>query len=141
MIVKRRTTPILTGEGLHLRHEFLEYFRRSALRIVGPDFQICGGIAEGKKVAELADLHQLPTCPHNASSPIGIAAALHDCATIGNLLALEFHAMPAWDRILSGYRPAIADGYMGVPEGPGLGVELDHEEARKYVAEGESYFG
>jgi galactonate dehydratase len=140
-LVASSSTPILTGEGLHLRHEFLEYFRNSAIRIAAPDFQICGGLAEGKKIAELADLHYVLTCPHNASSAIGIAAAAHACAAIPNFLALEFHAMPAWDRILAGWRPRISEGAIEVPEGPGLGVELDHQEARKYVAEGESYFG
>ncbi|MBM3803045.1 MAG: mandelate racemase/muconate lactonizing enzyme family protein [Acidimicrobiia bacterium] len=134
-------TPTLTGEGLHLRHEFLEYFRKSALRIAAPDFQICGGLAEGKKIAEMADLHHLLTCPHNASSAIGIAAAVHACAAIPNFLALEFHAMPGWDRILSGYRPKIADGHMEVPEGPGLGVTLDEQEAQKYLMKGETWFG
>ena len=50
------------------------------------------------------------TAPHNASSAIGIAAAVHACAAIPNLLALEFHAMPGWDRILAGYRPRISAG-------------------------------
>lgn len=133
-------TPTLTGEGLHLRHEFLEYYRKAAVRIVSPDFQICGGIAEGKKIAEMADLHQMPTCPHNSSSAIGIAAAVHACAAIPNFLALEFHPMPGWDRILKGYRPKIANGHIEVPEGPGLGVELDEEETRKYVMKGETFF-
>lgn len=134
-------TPTLVGEGLHLRHEFLEFFRRSATRLVAPDIQICGGIAEAKKIADLADIHHLLTCPHNASSPIGIAAAVHSCAAMPNLLALEFHAMPGWDRILKGYRPRISDGFIDIPEGPGLGVELDEEETRKYLMEGETYFG
>ena len=134
-------TPTLTGEGLHFRHEFLPFFQKSAMRIVAPDFQICGGIAEGKKIAEIADLHQMLTCPHNASSPIGIAAALHACAAIPNFLALEFHAMPEWDRILAGFRPKIQDGHMEIPEGPGLGVELDMTEVSKYLMKGETLFG
>ena len=134
-------TPTLVGEGLHLRHEFLEFFRRSATRFVAPDIQICGGLAEAKKIADLADIHHLLICPHNASSPIGIAAAVHACAAMPNLLALEFHAMPGWDRMLKGYRPKISGGYMDIPEGPGLGVELDEEETRKYLMEGETYFG
>ena len=134
-------TPTLIGEGLHLRHEFLEFFRRSAVRFVAPDFQICGGLSEAKKIAELADIHHLLTCPHNASSAIGIAAAAHACAAMPNFLALEFHAMPGWDRILKGYRPKISNGHIEVPEGPGLGVELDEEETRKYLMDGETYFG
>ena len=48
--------------------------------------------------------------------------------------------MPGWDRILAGYRPEIADGFIEVPEGPGLGVELDEDEARKYLMKGETWF-
>ena len=72
---------------------------------------------------------------------IGIAAAAHACAAMPNFLALEFHAMPGWDRILKGYRPKISNGHIEVPEGPGLGVELDEEETRKYLMDGETYFG
>ena len=132
--------PTLTGEGLHLRQEFLEYYRRSAMRVAAPDFQICGGLYEGKKIAEMADMQQMLVCPHNASSPIGIAGALHACAAIPNLLALEFHAMPGWERILGGYRPSISDGFIDVPEGPGLGVDLDEDEARRYLMPGETWF-
>ena len=132
--------PILTGEGLHLRHEFLDYFRRGAMNIAAPDFQVCGGLAEGKKICEMADLHHMLAAPHNAASAVGIAAAVHACAAIPNLLALEFHAMPQWERILSGFRPRIADGFIEVPEGPGLGIELDEDEIRKYMLEGETFF-
>ena len=132
--------PTLTGEGLHLRHEFLEYYRKEATRLVAPDFQISGGLSEGKKICEMADLYHLLACPHMAASAIGVAAAVHACAAIPNLLALEFHAMPGWDRILAGYRPQIADGHIEVPEGPGLGVELDMHETRKYAVTGEPFF-
>ena len=134
------STPTLTGEGLHYRHQFLPYFKKAAMRIAAPDIQICGGVSEARKIAELADLHSLMTAPHNAASAIGIAAAVHACAAAPNLLALEFHAMPEWDRILKGYRPQISDGAIDIPEGPGLGVELDLEEARKYARPGEGFF-
>ena len=63
-----------------------------------------------------------------------------DQTEVPNLLALGFHAMPGWDRILAGYSPQIRDGFIEVPDGPGLGVELDHDETRKYVMKGETYF-
>ena len=97
-------------------------------------------ITDVKTAAEMADLHHMLACPHNASSPIGIAAALHACSAIPNLPALEFHAMPGWDRILGDYRPKIADGYIEVPEGPGLGVELDEDEARRYAVANLPFF-
>lgn len=140
MLTASSPVPTLTGEGLHLRHEFMPYFQRGAMRVAAPDFQVCGGLSEGKKIAELADLHHMLTCPHNASSAIGIAAAVHASAAIPNLLALEFHAMPGWERLLDGYRPRISGGHIEVPEGPGLGVTLDEDEARKYLVEGETFF-
>ena len=139
-LTRSSTVPTLTGEGLHLRAEFLPYYEKGAARIMSPDFQQCGGLSEGKKICEMADLHHMMVCPHLAASAIGVVAAVHACAAIPNLLSLEFHAMPEWDRILAGYKPAIRGGFIDVPDGPGLGVELDHDEARKYVMEGETYF-
>ena len=139
-LTRSSTVPTLTGEGLHLRAEFLPYFEHQAARIMSPDFQVCGGLSEGKKICDIADLHQMMVCPHMAASAIGVVAAVHACAAIPNLLALEFHAMPGWDRILAGYRPEIEDGFIEVPEGPGLGVELDEDEARKYLMKGETWF-
>jgi len=49
--------------------------------------------------------------------------------------------MPEWDRILAGFRPKIQDGHMEIPEGPGLGVELDMTEVSKYLMKGETLFG
>ena len=116
-----------------MRHEFLEYLLKDALRIAAPDFQVCGGLLEGKKIAEMADLYHKLTAPHNASSAVGIAAAVHACAAIPNLLALEFHAMPGWDRILRDSGLEIRNGMMSIPEGPGLGITLDEKEAKKYT--------
>lgn len=78
--------------------------------------------------------------PHNASTAIGVAAAVHTCTTIPNLLVLESHAMPGWDRILKGYAPRISEGFIEIPEGPGLGVEVDEDEARKYSNPEEGFF-
>ena len=99
-----------------MRYEFLEYYRKGAMRVTAPDFQICGALSEGKKIVEMTDLHHMLACPHNASSPIGIAAALHACGAILNLQALEFHALPA------------------------LGIELDEDETRRYALAGEPFF-
>jgi len=58
-------------------------------------------------------------------------------------LALEFHAvaLPWWDNLVKGVeKPIIKDGYIGVPDRPGLGVELNDEEIRKHLGKGESYF-
>lgn len=131
-------TPTLTGEGIYLRQGFVEYIQRQAVRIVAPDFQWIGGLSEGKKIAEMADLYHMLVAPHNASSPIGIMAAVHACAAIPNFLALEYHYNPAWERLIKHERPIMQDGFIKVPEEAGLGVELNEKELSKYLREGET---
>jgi L-alanine-DL-glutamate epimerase-like enolase superfamily enzyme len=81
--------------------------------------------------------------PHNIGSPIGTLAAAHFCAAIPNFLALEFHAsdVPFWDDLVVGSdQPLIKDGFILVPDRPGLGLRLNEEVARKYAREGEPFF-
>ena len=136
-------TPTLTGETLYLREGFRELVERKAIRIAAPDFQHCGGLIEGKKIAELAGMHGILAAPHNICTPLGTMASVHACAAIPNLLALEFHAVALlwWDKLVKGVeKPIIKDGYIKVPDRPGLGVELDEEEIRKHLRKGERYF-
>ncbi|MCD6518627.1 MAG: mandelate racemase/muconate lactonizing enzyme family protein, partial [Anaerolineae bacterium] len=66
-------------------------------------------------------------------------AAVHICATIPNFLALEYHShnIPLWSEMLTLKNP-IQQGYIAVPEGPGLGIELDEEAIAAYLPEGAS---
>src|SRR5919204_3309207 len=124
------TTPIATGENGYLRHGFREAFETGAISIAAPDLQKTGGLLEARRIADLADTHYVAMAPHNISSPIGTIASAHLCAAIPNFLSLEFHGMsvPFWDDLAIGVeRPLIRDGYIAVPSGPGLGVELNEE--------------
>lgn len=135
-------TPTLTGELLYTRQGFRELIEEQAVRIVAPDLSFTGGLAEGKKIAELAELYAMHTAPHNICSPIGTMAAVHACAAMPNLLALEFHAVavPWWDSLVKGSQPLIQDGYIQVADRPGIGVELNEEEARRHLMPGETLF-
>jgi L-alanine-DL-glutamate epimerase-like enolase superfamily enzyme len=135
-------TPTLTGELLYTRQGFRELIEKQAVRIVAPDLSWTGGLAEGKKIAELADLYAMHVAPHNICSPIGTMATVQACATMPNLLALEFHAVavPWWGNLVKGTQSIIQDGYIQVPDKPGIGVELNEEEARKHLMPGETLF-
>lgn len=138
------TTPIATGENHYQRHAFRELLEREAVDIVAPDFQKVGGLLEGRRIADLAEMHYLAVAPHNISGPIGTMASVHLCAAIPNFLALEWHAasVPFFDALVKGRRaPLIQDGYVSVPDRPGLGVELDEGVAYKYRKHGETFFG
>jgi gluconate/galactonate dehydratase len=137
------STPIGCGENWFTREGFREALALGALDVVLPDLQKCGGLSEGKRIAELADMHDLPVSPHNISGPIGTLASAHVAAAIPNFKSLEFHALdvPFFDELLSGGGPLIQDGHIVLPESPGLGRELDLDVARRYAKPGEPFFG
>jgi L-alanine-DL-glutamate epimerase-like enolase superfamily enzyme len=110
------STVICTGENQYTRFEFMELFAHKATDIIMPDLAKAGGIAEGKRIAELADIHYIPIAPHNVSSPLGMMAACHVMAAVPNFLLLEFHGrdIPWWNDLCEGDKPFIEDGFMAV---------------------------
>jgi gluconate/galactonate dehydratase len=138
------TTPIATGENHYQRHQFRELLEREAVDILAPDFQKVGGLLEGRRIADMADVHYIAVAPHNISGPIGTLASVHLAAAIPNFLALEWHAasVPFFDDLVAGRRgPMIERGYVRLPEKPGLGIELNQQVAYKYRKPGEAFFG
>jgi gluconate/galactonate dehydratase len=136
-------TPICTGENLYLREGFKPHLEQFALSIVSPDIQKTGGLMESKRIGDLAALYEVPIAPHNISSSLGTIASCHVCATLPNFLVLEFHGqdVPFWDDLVTGVeKPLIRNGEIKVPDGPGLGVELNEEVARRFAKPGEGWF-
>lgn len=136
-------TPISTGENLYLFEGFRSLLEQKCLSVVSPDLQKVGGLSEARRIAEFALSYQVGVAPHNISSPIGTMASVHFCAATPNFLALEYHAsdVPFWDDLVDGVsKPLIEQGYITVPEQPGLGVTLNEEVARKYARKGEPFF-
>lgn len=136
-------TPISTGENLHLFEGFRSLIEQECLSIISPDIQKVGGLGEARRIAEFADSYNVAVAPHNISSPVGTMASVHFCAAMPNFLALEYHAsdVPFWDDLAEGVtKPLIQQGYIAVPERPGLGITLNEEVARKYARKGEPFF-
>lgn len=136
------TTRIATGENHYLAQGFAPMIELGAVDVVAPDIQKTGGLAEARRIAAHADTRYLPVAPHNIAGPVGTMASVHVCASIPNFLALEWHAssVPFFDDLVVGPGPLIQDGYIKVPDGPGIGVELDLDECRKYAMAGEPFF-
>lgn len=135
-------TPIATGENHFFRLDFQRLITEGGLRILAPDVQKIG-LWEGKKLADLADLHYVNLTWHNISGPLGTMAGVHLCAAAPNVLALEWHAasVPFFDEIVRDSEgPMIVDGRIRVPDAPGLGIELDLDAACKYRKPGEAFF-
>jgi L-alanine-DL-glutamate epimerase-like enolase superfamily enzyme len=134
--------PTLAGGILQTRLGFREIIQKQAVRILHPDLSHCGGLAEGKKIHDLAEIYNMPVALHNICSPVGTMAMVHAAATMTSLLALEIHhlAVPWWEDLIVGDKPIIKEGYIEVPDKPGLGIELNEAEVRKHLKPGEEYF-
>jgi len=144
IVTRSIKTPTLTGEDVYTAVGFKPLIEERAVDIVAPDIATNGGIMENKKVAWLANLYGLSIAPHCAGSPISAMANVHAAAAMPeNLVAVEFHAVavPWWDDLVKGIdKPIIKDGFINVPENPGLGVEINEKVARKHLTDGEAYF-
>ncbi len=136
------STVICSGENQYTRFEFVELFAKQAVDVIMPDLAKAGGIAEGKRIADIADAHYIPIAPHNVSSPLGMMAACHVMAAVPNFLFLEFHGrdIPWWSDLCEGDKPFIQNGTMAVSEKPGIGVELNEKVARSLLWNGDTYF-
>ena len=141
--VQRNTrVPIATGENHYHRLDFERLIIEAGLRVLAPDVQKIG-FWEGRKVADLADLHYVNLTFHNVSSPIGTMAGVHLSAAVPNFLALEWHAaaVPFFDELMRGTEgPLIQGGAIRVPDAPGLGIDLDEDAAYRYRKPGEKFF-
>ncbi|MFA6930820.1 MAG: mandelate racemase/muconate lactonizing enzyme family protein [Lentisphaeria bacterium] len=123
------TTPVGTGEDMYLKESFLPLFRSGALAVVHPDVLTAGGILETKKIGDLAEEHGVQMSIHMAESPIACMAAVHVAAATRNFMALEVHSVdvPWWADLV---KPAlkIENGFIQVPDKPGLGIDELNEK-------------
>jgi L-alanine-DL-glutamate epimerase-like enolase superfamily enzyme len=130
-------TPICTGEDIYLKEGFMDLFRARAVSIIHPDLASSGGILETKKIGDLAQEHGIAMAMHMAGSPIAALASVHCAAATENFLVLENHSVdtPVWNNLIIGLpNPLIQDGYIQVPETPGLGfVDLNEDVVRAHI--------
>ncbi len=123
-------TPIAAGEDLYLRDGFREAIQTRAFDIVHPDLLTSGGLMETKRISDDAEEQGIPTALHCAGSPIGFMANIHTAAAISSFLSCEHHGLdlPFWESLVTGLdKDYMADGYVTVPNKPGLGVDLNLE--------------
>jgi galactonate dehydratase len=126
-------TPICAGENLYLRFGFRELLEKRAVDIIMPDLQKCGGLQEGRRIADMAQTYYIPMAPHCVVSPIGTMASAHVCAAVPNFLVLEWHwiqRMQLWQNFVQ-QGEIIEKGFITVPDRPGIGVEMNEDGARK----------
>ncbi|MCY4597455.1 MAG: hypothetical protein OXC19_21980, partial [Bryobacterales bacterium] len=124
--------PVATGERLYTRWEFRPLLEKQAARIIQPDICHAGGILELKKIAAMAETYYVAVQPHNANGPIATIASLHLDASIPNCIVQEFFYpyLDHYNEILT--EPIeYADGYLKIPDRPGLGTDIREEAILK----------
>ena len=127
-VTKSTRTPICTGENFYTRFGFRDLIETQAADIISPDMAKAGGLLEGRRIADLADMYYIPIAPHNIGSPVQTVANCHVMAAVPNFLVLEFHHLDNrfWEGIIN-EGPLIEEGHIDVPNLPGLGVTLNEE--------------
>ena len=139
--------PIAGGECLRTRYEIEPFLTRRALDFAQPDISLCGGITEMYRIDAMANACGIQVWPHVWASNIMIAATVHLAATLPPC-PVAFETKPyvqdpvmEFDRTPSGLRDAICteplrqeDGFITVPDGPGLGIDVIEDEVRKLSA-------
>jgi D-galactarolactone cycloisomerase len=137
--------PIAAGECEYTRYGMLDLLRAKAVDILQPDISACGGLSEGQKIVSLASAHQTPVCLHVWGSGIAVAAALQLTATIPPMphtavpRAPENQPLFEFDRTRNPLRDDLIRGgialegdQLPIPDGPGLGVEIDEDTLKRH---------
>lgn len=129
--------PLASGERISTRYGFQPFFENRSLSVVQPDLGICGGITEGKKIADMAAVYDAGVQFHVCGSPIATAAALQVEATIPNALIHEHHEISLKiPNIESGkYHYEPYNGVFGIPNRPGIGQELSESAMANAIVE------
>jgi galactonate dehydratase len=139
-VASKVNVPIATGERFTSLWEFQMLLARGAVQYVRPDVCLVGGISGARKVAALAEAHHVGVVPHNPLSPVSTAACMQIAASASNF-ALQEYPSSTWSS--SDVRPPEADmvdgvvehdgeGYLPVPERPGIGVSLPGDAVARF---------
>jgi L-alanine-DL-glutamate epimerase-like enolase superfamily enzyme len=125
--------PIATGEVLTRRQSFRPFIEKHAVDIIQPDATKCGGLTEAWRVAWMAHEHNIRWVPHGWNTAIGLAADLQLAAAMPVASYVEYLTpSPYMEEIITEPFQVDAEGYLPIPDRPGLGIELNREALKRY---------
>ena len=143
-ITESSATPTQTGEDIYtLENGFKELIDMRAVDIVHPDPNTAGGILETKRIGDYAAANGVGFMHHHAAGPVSFLGSVHSAAATEHFMWLEHHAVdkPRFDDLVTGIeKPIVQNGYVKVPEKPGIGVELNEEVVKEFLVKGEKLF-
>ncbi len=145
-IARASQIPIATGERMFSRWDFKHLLSDGYVDIIQPDVSHAGGITECKKIASMAEAYDVALAPHCPLGPIALAACLQVDATCHNAFiqeqSLGIHynqGNDLLDYVADSSVFAYTDGYVAIPNGPGLGIEIDEAHVRKMAEVGHDW--
>ncbi len=138
--------PILTGENLYTRSDFLPFLANQAVHIIEIDISQAGGLLEAKRIADLARIYNIPVATHNVMGAVATIASANCAAAINDFMGHETFDFKNGRRAGEGDlivydREIIQDGYIQLSDKPGLGLEINKDVAMKHIMEGEAWWG
>lgn len=146
-IVEHTSTPIATGERMYSRWDFRPVFEAGYVDIIQPDLSHAGGISECKKIAAMAEAYDIAVAPHCPLGPVDLAACIQLDACTPNAfiqeqsLGIHYNAQgnDLLDYLIDPSVFIYKDGYIDMPTGPGLGVDLNEEKLVEADKEGHNW--
>ncbi|HKU09853.1 galactonate dehydratase [Sinomonas sp.] len=142
-VMRNTPTPIALGERLYSRWDFKEILATGAVDIIQPDASHCGGITEARKIAHMAEAYDVALALHCPLGPIALASCLQIDAGCYNAFiqeqSLGIHYNTSNDLLDYVTDPSVfayEDGMVKIPDGPGLGIEVNEEYVVERAAEG-----
>ena len=137
-IAELTSTPIALGERLFSRWDFKPFFEMGAVDIIQPDLSHAGGLLECRKIAAMAEAYDIAVAPHCPLGPLALASCLQLAACTPNVaiqeMSLGIHYNVGHDLLSFVSDPAVlspVNGYLPIPEKPGLGVTIDEAGVRE----------
>jgi L-alanine-DL-glutamate epimerase-like enolase superfamily enzyme len=135
-VARNVNMPVATGERSYTRWGYRELFEKQALAVIQPDLCLVGGITEGKKICDYANIYDATVQVHVCGGPVSTAAALQVEAVAPNFIIHEHHTYALKECIIelctNDYQPQ--NGRFAVPDLPGLGQELNDKVVKDYLA-------
>ena len=132
------STPIALGERLYSRWDFKPFLASGAVDIIQPDLSHAGGISECRRIAAMAEAFDVAVAPHCPLGPLALASCLQLAATAPNVvlqeMSLGIHYNVGHDLLSFVTDKAVlwpVDGFLPIPTGPGLGIEIDEAAVRE----------
>jgi galactonate dehydratase len=140
-VARRSPVPIATGESLSTKQQFADLLKHDVVDILQPEPLNLGGLFAARKIADMADAHFGMIAPHSAQGPVCSAACVQLNASIPNFYIHEIfdEFNEPWENDIVVNPVEVVDGYIEIPERPGLGIDLNVEEILRHPYQRENY--